>query len=127
MATKTLTVEQQVFSETSVDFGNYGKMFWNWSGNNGIVPARKVLEIATLTFSYFPLAGGTVGRADVSGRDSAASAVWRVQIVYVEPKKSVHLVFPKGLRLEADGYVELGFIDDGPGIIFMSANGVLLS
>jgi len=118
--------EQQVYSEAEVDFGNYGKLFWNWSGDNSIVPEQRVLEITTLTFSYFPSGGGIVGRADVIGRNSSGTAMWRVQIVYVEPKKTVHLAFPKGLKLEAGGYVELGFVDDGPGKIFMSANGMLL-
>ena len=119
--------EQQVYSEASVDFGSYRKLFWGWSGDNSVVPQNTILEITTLTFSYFPSGGGTVGRADVIGRDSSGTAMWRVQIVYVEPKKTVHLVFPKGVRLEASGYVEIGFVNDGPGTIFMSANGMLLS
>jgi hypothetical protein len=118
--------EQQVFSEVEVDFGNYGKLFWNWSGNNSIIPKKRTLEINTLTFNYFPSGGGTIGRADVTGRDASGNAVWRIQIVYVEPQKTVHLVFPKGLKLKADGYVELGFVIDGPGKIFLSANGMLL-
>ncbi len=119
--------ERQVFSEVEADFGNYNKLAWSWSGNNAIVPKNNILEITTLTFSYFSAGGGAVGRADVSGRDSSGTAVWRVQSVYVEPKKTVHLVFPKGLKLGAGGYVELGFVNDGPGTIFMSANGTLIT
>ncbi len=122
-----MAAEQQVFSEAQVDFGKYGKLFWNWSGDNSTVPQKEVLVITTLTFNYFPSGGGTLGRADISGRDSTGSAVWRLQIVYVEPKRTVHLTFPQGLRLEAGGYVELGFVNEGPGIIFVSANGMLLS
>jgi hypothetical protein len=69
---------------------------------------------------------GGVGCPDIAGRDSSNSAVWRLQIVYVDPKKTVHLPFPKALRLEEGGYVEIGFVNDGPGTIFMSANGTLL-
>lgn len=121
-----MAVEQQVFSEAEVDFGNTGKLFWNWSGNNSTVPEQKVLTITTLTFGYFPAGRGTVGRADISGRNAAGSAVWRLQVIYVEPKKTVHLPFPAGLRLEAGGHVEISFVTDGPGKIFVSANGLLL-
>jgi hypothetical protein len=64
---------------------------------------------------------------DVIGRDSQGSAIWRLQIVYVEPKKTLHLAFPQGLSLAAGGTVEVGFVTEGPGIIFVSANGMLLS
>jgi hypothetical protein len=120
------SMTQQVFSEGEVDFGGYQTLFWNWSGENSKVPAKRVLELTTITLSYFPTGTGTVGRADVSGRDSGGSAVWRLQVVYVEPKKTRHLTFPKGLQLEAGGHVEVGFISDGPGKIFVSANGQLL-
>lgn len=118
--------EQQVNSQVEADFGGYVKLFWPWSGDNSVVPPNKILKITTLTLDYFPSGAGTVGRADIIGRDSNNDAVWRVQIVYVEPKKTVHLPFPNGLRLEAGGHVELGFVEDGPGTIFMSANGMLL-
>ena len=118
---------EQVYSERGVDFGNYGRLFWTWSGDNSTVPRQKVLVITTLTFNYFPSGGGTLGRADIAGRDSTGTAVWRLQVVYVEPKKTLHLTFPQGLRLEAGGRVELGFVNQGPGTIFVSANGMLLS
>jgi len=120
--------EQQVFSEHEAFFGKpYSTLNWvPWPGtNNTDVPSKKILEITTLTLSYFPDGGGTVGRADVCGRDVNANAVWRLQIVYVAPKKTVHLSFPKALKLEEGGYVEIGFVDDGPGTIFISANGTL--
>ena len=118
--------EQQVFSEHEQDFGGYSKLFWNWSGNNSVVPPKKILEITTLTLNYFPKdTGGTVGRADIAGRISG-NAVWRLQIVYVEPLKTIHLPFPNALRLEEGGDVELGFVNNGPGTIFISANGRLV-
>jgi hypothetical protein len=125
MAKAKHVAEQQVFSEHEATFGTYSKLFWTWSGDNSVVPPNKVLIITTLTLDYFPSAVGTVGRADIAGRDASGTAVWRLQVVYVEPKKTVHLPFPHGLRLEKGGYVELGFVVDGPGTIFISANGVL--
>ena len=128
-----MATEQQVFSEHSVVFGKYDKIFWDWSGDNSLVPNGNTLVITTLTLNYFPAKNGQVGRADIAGRIGGSgavgtgNAVWRVQIVYVEPKKTVHLVFPGGLNLEAGGHVEIGFVDDGPGEIFMSANGRLMS
>lgn len=90
-------------------------MFWvqGFPGDGSGVPQRHTLEITTLTFNYFPRAiGGTVGRVDISGRDTAdlgtGTAIWRVQVVYVEPMKTVHLPFPKALRLEAGRHVEIG-------------------
>ena len=117
---------QQVCSEQVVAFGRYETLFWNWSGDNSKVPANFVLEIGAITLNYFPTAGGYLGRADVAGRDAANTAVWRTQIVYVEPKKTVHLAFPTALRLEADGHVEIGFVSEGPGEIFISLNGILV-
>jgi len=117
---------QQVFSEGEVKFGGYQKLFWNWSGDNSRVPTKRVLEIATVTLNYFPEGSGSLGRADIVGRDSSNNAVWRLQVVYVEANKTSHLTFPKGLQLNAGGYVEVGFVYDGPGKIFVSVNGALL-
>jgi hypothetical protein len=118
--------QQQVFSEQEVNFGtSQQKLFWNWTGENSTVPAGKVLDVTTVTLNYFPKDGGSVGRADLSGRDSTGTAVWRLQIVYVEPKKTVHLTFPKGLLLKAGGHVEIGFTSDGPGAILVTVNGTL--
>jgi hypothetical protein len=115
--------EQQIYSEVEAFFGKpYTKLSW---GQFVDVPPKKRLEITTLTLNYFPDSGGTVGRADVCGRDVNNNAVWRLQIVYVEPHKTVHLAFPKALTLEAGGYAEIGFVVDGPGTIFISANGTL--
>jgi hypothetical protein len=117
---------QQVFSEREVDFGISGqKLLWNWAGGNATVPPGTILDVTTATFNYFPQGSGSVGRADLCGRDAAGDAVWRTQVVYVEPKKTVHLVFPKGLLLKAGGHVEIGFTSDGPGTIFVSLNGTL--
>jgi hypothetical protein len=52
--------------------------------------------------------------------------MWRLQAVYAEAKKTVHLTFPKALRLEVDGHVEIGFVEEGPGTILVEANGVLV-
>jgi len=83
------------------------------------------LEIATITLNYFPQGAGVIGRADVKGLENN-TAVWSVQVVYVEPKKTRHLTFPKGLHLQAGGHVEIGFTSDGPGTIVVSVNGFLL-
>lgn len=115
----------QVFSEQLVNFGSYQTFFWAWSGNNSVVPLRKTLTITTATFSYFPSGGGTLGRADLIGRDANGNAVWRTQAVFLEPKKTLHLPFPAGLLLEEGGHVEVGFVNEGPGTIFVSLNGHL--
>ena len=124
---------EQVYSSQEVDFGSYAKLFWvqGFDGDNSVVPAHRTLEVTTLTLNFFPKdTGGTLGRADISGRDAAdlgtGTAMWRVQVVYVEPKKTVHLTFPKPLRLEAGGHVEIGFTSEGPGTISVDANGVLV-
>jgi len=118
---------QQVFTEGEVKSGHAGQLlFWNWDGDNSRVPANRELEIGTITLNYFPEGSGTLGRADVAGRDSNGSAVWRLQIVYVEPKKTRHLTFPKGLHLQAGGHVEISFTSEGPGTIFVSINGSLV-
>jgi hypothetical protein len=118
---------QQVYAEAEVDLGQADKkLFWNWSGDNATVPPQQALEIAAITYNYFPAGGGTIGRCDASGRDANGTAVWRVQIVYVQPNRTKHLTFPTPLRLEAGGHVEIGFTSDGPGMIFVSMNGRLV-
>jgi hypothetical protein len=119
-------MSQQVFSEGEVEFGDYQTLFWNWSGDNSSIPTDHILEISTITLNYFPKGAGSVGRADVAGRDSNGNAVWRLQVIYLEPKKTSHFTFPKGLRLAAGGHVKIGFVDDGPGTIFVSINGALV-
>jgi hypothetical protein len=124
---------QQVYSPQEVTFGNYVKMFWvqGFAGDGSIVPPHKTLEITTLTLNFFPSGGGTIGRLDISGRNapdlSTGTAMWRLQAVYVEPKKTVHLTFPIALRLEPGGHVEVGFTSEGPGTILVEANGLLVS
>jgi hypothetical protein len=120
-----MPTEEQVWSTGIVDFGKSWKLVWAWGDT--IVPKKKMLEITTLTLNYFPSKGGKVGRAGIDGRDAASTAIWRLQCVYVEPLKTVHLVFPKGLKLKAGGYVELSFFDNGPGTITMEATGTLVS
>jgi hypothetical protein len=117
---------QQVFSSTSVEFGQEGqKLDWTWTGDNQRVPPQKTLEIGAITYNYFPSGGGTLGRCDASGILNGTT-VWRVAIVYVEPNKTKHLTFPLPLRLDAGGHVEVGFIADGPGMIFVEMNGRLV-
>jgi hypothetical protein len=124
--------EQQVYSSQEVDLGGYIKMFWVQGFADGsTVPPHHTLEITSLTVNYFPKeTGGTLGRVDIAGRDTAdlgtGTAMWRLQGVFVEPKKTLHLTFPKALRLGAGGHVEIGFVDDGPGTILVEANGVLV-
>jgi hypothetical protein len=125
-ATET-NMKQQVFSSGEVQFGKADNpLSWSWSGDNSKIPVGSVLEIGTITLNYFPKDGGTLGRADVVGRDAAGKAVWRVQATYVEPKKTRHLTFPIGLRLEAGGKVHIGFTSEGPGTILVDINGILL-
>ena len=123
----------QVYSSQEVDFGQYVKMFWvqGFAVDGSVVPPKHTLEIGTLTINFFPKAtGGTIGRVDICGRNapdlSTGTAMWRLQVVYVEPKKTVHLTFPTALRLEAGGHVEIGFVDEGPGTVMVEANGVLV-
>jgi hypothetical protein len=125
--------ELQVYSPQSVDFGGYVKMFWvqDFTGDGSVVPEGYTLKISTLTLNFFPgNTAGTLGRADIAGRDAAdlstGTAVWRIQTVYIEPKRTVHLTFPGSLRLESGGHVEIGFVDEGPGSILVEANGVLI-
>src|SRR6516165_10395171 len=87
--------QQQVYSAQEVDFGNYIKMFsaQGFAGDGSVVPANHTLEITTLTINYFPKqTGGTLGRVDIAGRDAAGigtgAAMWRLQAVYAEPKKT---------------------------------------
>jgi hypothetical protein len=117
--------EKQVYSDYSLTSPGGAKLSWNWSGNNQVVPPNKILDITALTLSYFPQGSGTVGRAGVNGRDANDSPVWRLQVLFVEKDKTLHLPFPLALRLEAGGYVELGFTTDKD-ILFISANGRLL-
>ena len=86
-----------------------------------VVPANHTL-VTTLRINYFPKqTGGTLGRVDIAARNAAGigtgTAMWRLQAVYAEPKKTVHLTFPKALRLEAGGHLEIGFVEEGLGTI----------
>ena len=119
---------QQCFSEEEVNFGVAGQMV-NWMASATQlfqrVPSGRTLSVNTATVSYFPTGTGTVGRVDICGRDTADTAVWRLQCVYVAPNQTVHLPFPKGMLLEQGGHVELSFTADGPGTIFVSLNATL--
>jgi hypothetical protein len=117
---------EQVSSSGDVDFGKQFTL--NWLSNTGtlsVVPPGKVLVIGSLTLNYFPAGGGTIGRLDVRG-NMPSHAAWMLQIVYVEPKKTLHLTFPQGLKLEAGGVVQLSFTSEGPGNIHVCGNALLL-
>jgi hypothetical protein len=124
---------RQVYSSQEVGFGQYVKMFWvqGFGGDGSVVPPNHTLEVTALTLNFFPSGGGTLGRLDISGRNapdlSTGTAMWRLQSIYLEPKKTVHLTFPIALRLESEGHLEIGFTSEGPGTILVEANGVLVS
>jgi hypothetical protein len=118
--------EQQVVAITGVDFGLSRTMTWVGTAMSfDTVPSNKRLEITTLTLAYYPKAG-TVGSAEMYGQDSSLGpTVWKVQ-AYVEPKKTVHLPFPTPLRIEQGGSARINFVEDGPGMILLHANGRLV-
>lgn|SRR5512139_1801098 len=121
-----LTVAQeQVHSQASVTYASYTRLYWSFGGD-GTVPHGKHLVITNATFAYFPTGDGTVGRVDFAGRE-ADSAVFRLQVIYVEPKKTLYLSFPGGLILNEGGYAEIGAPYPGDeGTIFVSVNGHLV-
>lgn len=119
--------DAQITTSGSVDFGNSSTLSWNWGGDSSRVPQGMLLVISTLTFNFFPVGTGTIGRADIAGRDSGGDSVWRLGVVYVEPRKTIHLPFPDGLRLESGGRVELAFTSEGPGTITVDVNAILKS
>jgi hypothetical protein len=116
---------KQVYAAGEAVFGNYQTLSWSWDGENSKVPPQKVLDVTSATFSYFPSGCGTVGRADLAGREAGGAVQWRLQAVYAEPKKTVHLTFPDSLSLDEGGYVEIGFTVDGPGTMFVELHGKL--
>jgi hypothetical protein len=124
--------EQQVYSFGEVKFGNIVKLFWvpAFPGDGGTVPPNHVLDITSICLNFFPEGAATVGRVNIGGRDGpgvgSGSVVWALQVVYVDPKTTLHLTFPSPLRLKAGGHVELAFLDDGPGTIIFDVNGMLV-
>jgi hypothetical protein len=118
---------QPVFSAASVDSGQSTKLFWpGFAGDGSTVPPGRTLQIAALTFAFFPKNGGVIGRANISGRDSGGSSIWRLQTVYIPPLTTIHLTFSAGLILPAGGNIEIGFFDHGPGTVVLDANGLLI-
>jgi hypothetical protein len=103
------------------------KLNWNWEGTNSVVLVGSALEVTGASFAYFPEREGFVGRADFVGRDANGSAVWRFQTLYVEPRRSLILSWPTGLRVEAGGSVHIGFTSEGPGTITVDVVGRLIS
>jgi hypothetical protein len=119
---------QPVTSAAGVNLGESSSLFWTgFAGDGSIVPPKHTLQITSLTFAFFPADGGVIGRANISGRDSAGSSVWSLQTVFIPPLTTIHLPFPGGLILPAGGHVEIGFFDHGPGSITLDANGLLTS
>jgi hypothetical protein len=45
IAAQLISTAGSAFSATVVDYGSYQKMFWNWSGENGVVPTGKILKV----------------------------------------------------------------------------------
>jgi len=93
-----------------------GKPIWSLpaGGQFQDVPAGELLRIYTATLSYLPEdPKATIGRADLAGRNAAGTAIWRLQIVYVEPQRTLHLTFPQGLTVGAGGWVEVFASADG--------------
>ena len=123
---------RQVFSPTSVDLGQSQRASWlNWPvANTSVVPAGYTLEVTTITCNFFPSAGATLGRANISGRDApdlgTGNAVWYFQALYVEPRRTLHLTFPDGLLVEENGHVAIGFYNEGPGTLFIELHGALV-
>ena len=128
---------QQAWAEYGAQYGaGPGKPWWTVPviGQFQEVPAGQVLKVYTATLSYLPESpDGKIGRADVCGRDAAGAAVWRLQIVYVEPQRTLHLTFPQGLLVESGGWVEVFASPDGdaspnptgPGLMWVSFTATL--
>ena len=117
--------ERQVTSfPILISSGLHGTLGWNWPGINHVnVPPNTRLIVSTLTLNFFPHVDGVVGAADIRGVDPAYFIGWQVG-AYVEPKKTLHLTFPHGLRLRQGSHVEI-MSYDGPGSIYLNANGIL--
>jgi hypothetical protein len=125
-------MSEQVWTEYAAQYGDApGKPWWMRPANGQFqeVPAGEVLKVYTATLSYLPESpNGKIGRADVCGRDAAGTAIWRLQIVYVEPQRTVHLTFPQGLLVGPGGWVEVFASADGdaspnptgPGLMWVS-------
>jgi hypothetical protein len=130
-------MSQQVWAEYGAQYGTGpGKPIWSLpaGGQFQDVPAGELLRIYTATLSYLPEdPKATIGRADLAGRNAAGSAIWRLQIVYVEPQRTLHLTFPQGLTVGAGGWVEVFASADGdasphptgPGEIWVSFTAAL--
>jgi hypothetical protein len=119
---------QPITTAAGVDLGQSRSLIWaGFAGDGSIVPPKRTLQIMSLTFAFFPANGGSIGRANISGSNSAGASVWSLQTVYVPPLTTIHLSFPGGLIVPAGGHVEIAFLDHGPGTIVLDANGLLTS
>jgi hypothetical protein len=123
--TRRSNMPEQVYSAQEAEFGSPAKKL-SWYQGFDVVPEHRTLEITTFTLNFFPKDTGTLGRAGIGARDAAGNTMWALQSIYVEPKKTTHLTFPRPLRLEAGGYVEIEFVLEGPGTILVEANGALV-
>jgi hypothetical protein len=107
---------QQAWSDGGADYGAApAKVWWPAPPDQQFqdVPAGQLLKIYTATLSYLPESPqGTVGRIDICGR-IAGDAIWRLQVVYVEKQRTLHLTFPQGLEIGPTGYLEVFASLDG--------------
>jgi hypothetical protein len=107
----------QVWADDGADYGQQPrKVRWLETPEQQFqdVPNGKILKVYTATLSYLPESPqGTVGRADLCGRNAQGSAIWRLQVVYVEKQRTLHLTFPQGLDVGPGGFVEVLATDDG--------------
>ena len=107
----------QVWADGGADYGSGPqKAIWLETPEQQFqdVPSGRVLRLYTATLSYLPESPqGTVGRADLCGRNAQGSAIWRLQVVYVEKQRTLHLTFPQGLEIGSGGYLEVFASADG--------------
>ena len=108
---------QQAWADGGADYGTMPqKAIWLVTPGQQFqnVPNGKTLKVYTATLSYLPESPqGTVGRADLCGRNAQGSAVWRLQVVYIEKQRTLHLTFPQGLEIGAGGCLEVFASPDG--------------
>ncbi len=120
-ASSLVVAQEQAWSGHSANSGEIGTFVWSWGTS---VPVRRFLDIYSATLTYFPAEGGTIVKVGLDGRDVNGNAVWRLQAIYLEPQKTMHMTFPNGLRLPTGGHVEI-FCSEGTGSVYVDLNGRL--
>ena len=108
---------QQVWADGGADYGTMPqKAIWLLPPDQQFqnVPDGQTLRLYTATLSYLPESPqGTVGRADLCGRNAQGNAIWRLQVVYIEKQRTLHLTFPQGLEIGPGGSLEVFASPDG--------------